>query len=174
MALHSPGITPHQFGFKNGDYHLVANAHSKKIKAFTFEGELLWEVDCLCDGQHPNFREPRGDTPPGLYELGTCYDDYSIYLNNPPYTKDILSYGWIFYDLKDLGSPDGEDINGRSGVALHGGGTGLGFPGCWDGCQPLLYTWGCVRMHNFDIYYKVKPLKTNTNRVFVSVHQDDV
>lgn len=174
MVLHSPGITPHQFGFRKGDYHLVANAQSKKMNGFTFEGKLLWEINCLCDGQHPNFREPRGDTPPGLYELGACWDDYSKYKDNPPYNDDVLSYGWGFYDLKDLGSPDGEDINKRSEVGLHGGATVLGFPGCWEPRQKLIATLGCIRVYNFDWYYKIHPLKTNTNRVFVSVYQDDV
>jgi hypothetical protein len=172
-VLHKPGLIPQQFGFKKGDFHLIVNATSKKLKCFDFTGKLIFTIACLADGMHPNFRESKGDTPPGLYKIGVIYNDYKTYGANPPNSHDINAYGWGFADLVDLGSPDGEDINGRAGVALHGGGTGLGFPGCWEAFQPLLHTWGCVRFHNHDFVNKILPLKTSENTVFVSVYQDD-
>ena len=172
MAVVAPQKTPKDFGFKKGDYHLIANYYSGSLKAFDFNGKMLWEVNCLLEGQHPNWSQARGDTPPGLYKLGDKYDDYSNYGDNPPYNHDVMAYGWGFFQLIDLEGV--ETRNDRDGVGLHGGGTGLGFPGCWAERQQLLYTWGCCRVYNYDWFHKIAPLKTETNDVYFSVFQHDI
>ena len=171
MTIYRPNLRPQQFGFKDGDYHVIANAISKDIKAYNFNGSLIFQIKALLDGQHPNWRVARGDTPPGLYKFGAIYNDYEIYGNNPPNTRDINSYGWGFIDLIDL--EGNEDNNGRAGIAIHGGGTGLGFPNCWNKYQQLLETWGCIRTYNYDVVNYLIPLKEKNNTVFVSVFQDD-
>jgi hypothetical protein len=174
--LTSPLRRPQEFGFKPGDSHLVINAASKTCKAFDFGGKLLFQVSCLADGQHPNWRLNSGDTPPGLYKIGAVYDDYSKALlesgyNTPPMTRDRRSYGWVSFDLVDL--EGNEDGNGRAGVMIHGGGSALGWPGAWDQYQELVATLGCVRMKNRDLLNLVLPL-TKKGTVFVSVHQDEI
>ncbi|MGL5131396.1 MAG: L,D-transpeptidase [Planktothrix sp.] len=163
-----PKRHPREFGFKQGDTHVVLNAETNEAKAFSFEGKPLWVKPALMNGQHWNWAEYQGDTPPGLYKLGQVWDDYITYGNNPPYSPTILSYGWVAIDMIDL--EGNEDNNGRSGICIHGGGTGLGFPGCWEAYQPLLPTWGCVRMHNTDVRGLLPFMDKGT--IYVSVYQD--
>ena len=164
-----PQLRPHEFGFKHGDTHLVVNPVTDTCKAYAFNGSLLWGVPALTDGQHPNWRLYQGDTPPGLYRLGTVYDDYGED-PSPAYNRTAASYGWMTFDMVDL--EGNEDRNGRSGICLHGGGSGLGWPGAWLPHQKLLPTWGCIRMHNSDLRNRVYPLYKQ-GVVFLSVHQDD-
>lgn len=39
----------------------------------------------------------------------------------------------------------------RSEVMLHGGGSNLGEPACFEPMQPLCRTYGCTRLHNADL-----------------------
>jgi hypothetical protein len=162
----SPTLNPQQFGFKQGDHHLVINAATKTAKAYSYSGQLIWERPALADGQHANWRVARGDTPPGLYKIG----QYWLDLNNPPDLRTRMSYGWLTLDLVDL--EGNEDRNNRAGICIHGGGSGLGQVGSWEPIQRLLPTWGCVRMHNRDLVDLLLPL-VKKGTVFVSVHQDD-
>lgn len=164
--IYAPTEQPKQHGFKEGDTHLVVNAVSRTAKAYNFEGQLLWELPALTDGQHANWRAYQGDTPPGLYKTGAIYNDF---LNPPPDIRTQMAYGWMTFDLVDL---EGNEDLTRSGIAIHGGGSGLGWPGAWAALQQLLPTWGCVRMHNQHLLENLLPL-CNQGTVFVSVYQDD-
>lgn len=171
MPLYSPHQKPQQHGFKKGDTHIVVNAQTNTAKAYTFEGQKLWEVPCLAMGQDPNWRNNSGDTPPGLYKLGTLYNDYGTVGDNPAYDRTLMSYGWMTFDMIDL--EGNEDDNGRAGICFHGGGSGCGWPGAWLPRQKLYPTLGCVRFHNEDLVDKIWPLYRQ-GTVFVSVFQDDV
>lgn len=164
--IYAPTEQPKQHGFKNGDSHLIVNAVTRTAKAYNSEGVLLWELPALADGQHANWRVYQGDTPPGLYKIGAIYNDFQ----NPPDIRTKMSYGWVTFDLVD--QEGNEDQNNRSGIAIHGGGSGLGWPAAWAALQQLLPTWGCVRMHNQHLLDKLLPL-CNQGTVFVSVYQDD-
>lgn len=169
-VIYTPKEHPRVHGFKYGDTHMIVNAVVKTVKAYAFNGSLLWEVPALADGQHPNWRAYQGDTPPGLYRLGALYDDYGELGNNPEKNRTLLSYGWQTYEMIDL---EGNDQGVyRPGICLHGGGTGLGWPGAWLPKQMLVPTWGCVRMHNQDLVEKVHP-RYKEGDVFLSVYQDD-
>lgn len=165
MALTGPTKKPQDFGFKPGDYHLVANDASETIKAFDFAGKKLWELPCLAKGSTgPDWRLNGADTPPGIYKVGQIWRDRET-------GQRLPSYGWATLDMISL---DGaEDKVGRSEICLHGGGSRLGWEGSWAPYQPLLPTHGCLRMHNQDIWDKVLPLCTGRNTVFISVWQDD-
>jgi hypothetical protein len=73
-----PKKTPKDFGFKPGDHHLIVNDITETVKAFDFEGKLLWELPCLARGQGSDseFKLTNTDTPPGLYRIGAVYRDY--------------------------------------------------------------------------------------------------
>jgi hypothetical protein len=163
----SPKKKPQDFGFKAGDAHIVVNGQSNTAKAFSFEGKLLWEVPCLPHGQFANWKVNQGDTPPGLYKVGTVYADYELN-HNPPYDRTLMAYGWYSFDLVELENQ--EAGNGRAGIMIHGGGSGDGWPGAWAEKQPLLTTYGCVRFHNVDLRDKLRPL-AKKGTVFVSVFQ---
>jgi hypothetical protein len=173
VAIYKPTQQPVSHGFTVGDHHLVVNAATKTIKCYNAKNKELWELPCLADGQHPNWRIGQGDTPPGLYKLGEAYRDYDQHADDPgypPFSRELRSFGWVSFDLVDL--EGNEDSNGRSGIMLHGGGTACGWPGAWERYQPLYPTWGCLRMHNQDLQDRILPIYEK-GTVFVSVWQDD-
>ena len=171
MALIGPKKRPQNFGFKAGDSHLIVNDASERMKAFSFEGKLLWEVDCLARGQGSDFewKLRNTDTPPGLYKVGTIYRDYEINGDKPRYDRTLMAYGWYSLDLIELENQEAK--YNRAGIMIHGGGSGNGWPGAWAPKQSLLPTHGCVRLHNIDLRDKIIPL-LKTGAIFVSVYQE--
>ena len=171
QAMIGPTKRPQQFGFKKGDSHLIVNDASETMKAFSFEGKLLWEIPCLARGQYSDFewKIQRSDTPPGLYKLGTIYKDYERVGDKPAYDRTLMSYGWYSFDMVELENQ--EAGNGRAGIMLHGGGSACGWPGAWAPRQALFPTHGCVRCHNIDLRDKVLQL-TQTGTVYCSVFQE--
>jgi hypothetical protein len=171
MALIGPKKRPQSFGFKTGDSHLIVNDAFERMKAFSFEGKLLWEVDCLARGQGSDFewKLRNTDTPPGLYKVGTIYRDYEINGDKPRYDRTLMAYGWYSLDLIELENQEAK--YGRAGIMIHGGGSGNGWPGAWAPKQSLLPTHGCVRLHNIDLRDKIIPL-LKTGAIFVSVYQE--
>lgn len=165
-----PKKTPKNFGFKQGDTHIIVNDISETAKAYDFSGKLLWELPALARGQGSDFefKFTNTDTPPGLYKIGTIYKDYEKD-STPAYSRDVMAFGWYSFDLVELESQ--ESKYGRGGIMIHGGGSACGWPGAWAPKQPLYSTHGCVRMHNQDLKDKVLPL-TKTGTVFVSVYQE--
>lgn len=166
-----PKKTPKDFGFKKGDSHLVVNDITEKVKAFSFEGKLLWELPALARGQGSDyeFKFSNTDTPPGLYRIGTIHKDYERVGKTPSYSRELRSFGWYSFDLIDLENQEGK--YGRGGIMIHGGGSACGWPKCWDPYQPLYSTHGCIRMHNKDLKDYILPL-TKTGIVYVSVYQE--
>jgi hypothetical protein len=171
MTLVGPKKRPQDFGFKRGDSHLIVNDASERMKAFSFEGRLLWEVDCLARGQGSDseWKLQNTDTPPGLYKVGTVYRDYEKAGEKPAYDRTLMAYGWYSLDLIELENQEAK--HGRAGIMIHGGGSANGWPGAWAPKQPLFPTHGCVRLHNIDLREKVIPL-LKTGAIFVSVYQE--
>jgi hypothetical protein len=159
-AKYPPRTHPKAYSFKDGDFHLIANAITKTIKAYDSKGALIWEKPALMEGQHYRYWLYAGATPPGVYYLGELYND----LANGTMER---AYGWLTFDMVDLeGREDGND---RAGICLHGGGSAL--PDPFAPYQKLLPTFGCIRMHNQDLRDYVLPLYKK-GRVFISVYQD--
>jgi hypothetical protein len=159
--LHAPRTTPHDYGFKSGDYHLIVNAETKTATMYNSLGNKLWTKPCLATGQDPRWWVRGGDTPPGVYYLGEFHNDLENGTMEAP-------FGWSFFDMVDLEGR--EDGNGRSGVGLHGGGSPSPNPFAED--QGLYPTHGCVRMLNKDLLLVAECY--NQGRVYVSVYQDDI
>ncbi len=166
-----PKKRPQDFGFKRGDSHLIVNDLVETMKAFSFEGKLLWEIPCLARGQYSDFewKIKNSDCPPGLYKLGAIYRDYERVGNNPAYDRTLMAYGWYTFDMVELENQEAK--YGRSGICLHGGGSANGWPGAWAPKQPLVPTHGCCRIFNIDLRDKVLPL-TKAGTVFLSVFQE--
>lgn len=171
MTLIGPKKRPQDFGFKNGDSHLIVNDESETMKAFDSTGKLLWIIPCLARGQGSDyeFKLTATDTPPGLYKIGTIYKDYEIHGPNPAYDRTLMAYGWYSFDLIELENQEAK--YGRAGIMIHGGGSAANWPGAWAPNQPLFSTHGCVRCKNFDLKDKILPL-TKQGTVFVSVYQE--
>jgi len=171
LPMIGPAKRPQDFGFKKGDFHLIVNDISETMKAFSYEGKLLWEIPCLARGQHSDFefKLTNSDTPPGLYKIGQVYKDYESVGNAPSYDRTLMSYGWYSFDLVELENQ--ENKHGRAGIMIHGGGSACGWPGAWAPNQQLFSTYGCVRCKNIDLKDKILPL-TKTGTVYVSVFQE--
>jgi hypothetical protein len=168
MALIGPKKTPHDFGFKSGDSHLIVNDRTERVKAFNSDGILIWDRPALARGQGSDyeFKLRRTDTPPGLYKLGQIYRDYE---QGSAYSRTKMSYGWYSFDMIELENQVSK--YGRAGIMMHGGGSACGWPGAWAPYQTLFATHGCVRMHNQDLRDLLLPL-TKTGTVYVSVYQE--
>ena len=166
-----PKKRPQDFGFKKGDSHLIVNDANETMKAFSFEGKLLWEIPCLARGQYSDFewKITNSDTPPGLYKIGAIYKDYEKVGDKPAYDRTLMAYGWYSFDMVELENQ--ETGNGRAGIMTHGGGSANGWPGAWAPKQPLVPTHGCVRCHNIDLRDKILPL-AKTGTIFISVFQE--
>jgi hypothetical protein len=166
-----PKKTPHDFGFKKGDSHIIVSDITEAAQAFSFEGARLWSVPALARGQGSDreWRYTNTDTPPGVYSIGEIYKDYERVGANPGFDRTLMSYGWYSFDLIDL---EGQESRyERAGIMIHGGGSACGWPGAWAANQQLFPTHGCIRMRNVDLRDKVLPL-TKTGKVFVSVYQE--
>lgn len=166
-----PKKRPQDFGFKPGDSHLIVNDANETMKAFSYEGKLLWEIPCLARGQYSDFewKIQNSDCPPGLYKVGEIYKDYEKVGDKPAYDRTLMAYGWYTFDLIELENQEAK--YGRAGIALHGGGSANGWPGAWAPNQPLVPTHGCCRAKNIDLRDKVLPL-TKTGKIFLSVFQE--
>jgi hypothetical protein len=171
IEMIGPKKKPQEFGFKKGDTHLIVNDITEKVKAYDFDGKLLWELPALARGQGSDyeFKLSNTDTPPGLYKIGTIYKDYEKVGANPAYDRTLMAYGWYSFDLVELENQEAK--YGRAGIMIHGGGSACGWPGAWAPKQKLFSTHGCVRMHNQDLRDKLLPL-TKTGAVYVSVFQE--
>jgi hypothetical protein len=166
-----PKKKPQDFGFKQGDSHLIVNDITETIKAFSHDGKLLWELPCLARGQGSDYeyKLTNTDTPPGLYRIGAIYRDYEQVGADPSFDRTLMAFGWYSFDMEEL---EGQEARyGRGGIMLHGGGSANGWPGAWAPMQPLFATHGCVRMHNQHLRDKVLPL-TKTGKVYISVYQE--
>lgn len=166
-----PKKRPQDFGFKQGDTHIIVNDITEKAKAFDFSGKLLWELPALARGQGSDieFKLSNTDTPPGLYKIGTIYKDYEKVGTNPAYSRDLMAFGWYSFDLIELENQEAK--YGRAGIMVHGGGSACGWPGAWQPMQKLYSTHGCVRMHNQHLKDHILPL-TKKGTVYVSVFQE--
>lgn len=166
-----PKRTPHDFGFKENDFHVIVNDLTERVKAFNSKGVLLWERPALARGQGSDFefKLRNTDTPPGLYKLGQIYRDYDRVGANPSYDRTLMSYGWYSFDMIELENQVSK--YGRAGIMIHGGGSACGWPGAWKPYQSLFPTHGCVRMYNQDLRDLLLPL-TKNGTVFVSVYQE--
>lgn len=165
-----PKKKPQDFGFKDGDSHLIVNDVTETMKCFDFKGNLRWEIPCLARGQGSDyeFKLSNTDTPPGLYRIGQIYKDYEQN-SNPSYSRDLMAFGWYSFDLVELEGQEGR--YGRAGIMIHGGGSACGWPGAWHPTQKLYSTHGCVRVYNRDLRDKILPL-TKNGTVYVSVYQE--
>jgi predicted chitinase len=152
---------------KPGDSYLLVNDRDKDMEAYDHTGKLLWRIPCLASGQHSNWRQKNGDTPPGLYKIGQIYRDYEQN-PKPPQSDTAQSYGWYSFDLVELENQ--EAANGRAGIMIHGGGSACGWPGAWAERQTLHSTLGCIRVHNIDCRDKILPL-CSKGTVYVGVFQ---
>lgn len=165
--MQGPKLTPQDLNVNfDKDFHLVYDPVKLELNVWRWvggedEGEKIIAIPSVAKGiAGRDWRRVGADTPPGLYRLGTIWNDYADGTLLP-------AYGWVTFDMIDL--EGNEDESHRSGIALHGGGSGLLKP--QDPYQQLTATHGCVRCHNMDLRDVILPLVSNDNTVFISIYQ---
>lgn len=148
---------------KSGDLHCVVNAKTNMAVVFTAKGEKLKKANgdnltfpAFPWGQHDDWRSNAGDTPPGLYKAGLIYEQ----IRGRDAAHICNAYGPFCIDMIDLEGQ--ESSNGRAGISMHAGGSGL--PDPWAPYQPLTYTHGCIRVHTKDLTDVIVPLIRKTQK----------
>lgn len=143
---------------KPGDIHVVVSASQQTMNCFDFSGKKQWGIEAHCVGQLADWRQPNGDTPRGMYEVGVIYD-----------TPGEAAYGDWCIDLEDLEGQESD--NGRAGISIHGGGSASPRP--FADKQGWYPTHGCIRCQNGDMRQRVYPtfksVKAAKRKVFVTV-----
>lgn len=157
---------------KPGDFHLIVNdvetRFNSEAKLYDSTGKLLWTKDALAKGAGgKDYSKRNSDTPPGLYRIG------ELTVTNPK-ESDVIwnAFGKYFFDL--VGLQENEERFGRSGIGIHGGGTGAA-PNSLAAYQQLVVTHGCIRMYNKDVETEILPrwksCRDNKTAFYVSVNQ---
>jgi hypothetical protein len=164
----TPLLIPQDFGFKDGDHHLVIDSPMEIAKIFNFKGDEVQEFRCLPFKQGAVWEHRDDDIAPGLYELSLEWNGHD-YLGDDPEPNDYgLSRGWFEFKMTRLKKDD--DINLAKTYSLCGGGSQNGWPDAWLPRQVLYSSKDCVRMHNVDLRDSILPA-VRKGRVFASIYQ---
>ena len=129
--------------------------HSSVTTLYKNGGVLFSEAYSLSKGQHRGRMTTNGDTPYGVYRESWHAGGFG--------RKISVAYGTAKLTLAGL-SGEAKD-SGRTGIAIHGGGTPLVTQGLdpYNVNQKLVPTHGCTRLHNYDanlLLFWVALLKT--------------
>lgn len=129
------------------DLHLVFAPAGNVLKVFDAKGGQLFACAAhnrtVRDGQYSHW----GNAPPGLYRLAR------------PVSKGTAPFGPWFVGLEDFGEHRSFADHGRSGIGIHGGGSGLGQPLAPHQSPPWVPTHGCLRLLNVDLIELVHLVK---------------
>lgn len=121
------------------DLHFLFSRTTNRLKAFDAKGRQLLDVECrnrtVRDGQLGHW----GNCPPGCFLL------------DEPRPKNAAAFGTWFVGLKDWEECRAMAAYRRSGIGLHGGGSGLPNPFAPRQSPPFIPTHGCLRTANIDL-----------------------
>lgn len=135
------------------DLHLLLSRADRRLKLFDAGGTLLYTAEArnrtVNDLAPPNQRW--APCPAGEFILGR------------PVRKATAPFGPFFIPLLDGSSPPHVMAeNSRSGIGLHGGGSGLAEPFAPAQSPPWVPTHGCWRLLNRDLLWLVGRLQVMT------------
>jgi hypothetical protein len=98
------------------DLHMLLDAGARKLKLFSARHELVFECEArnrtVANGQLGH----NGNCPPGSYMLGN------------PSPRGTVPFGDWFVPILDYDANHTLREHRRSGIGIHGGGSGLPFP----------------------------------------------
>jgi hypothetical protein len=119
------------------DLHMLLDAGARKLKLFSARHELVFECEArnrtVANGQLGH----NGNCPPGSYMLGN------------PSPRGTVPFGDWFVPILDYDANHTLREHRRSGIGIHGGGSGLPFP--FHAFQGWQVTRGCWRLQNMDL-----------------------
>jgi len=116
------------------DLYLDFNPASRRLIA-TRRGQVFLVTEARNDSVRPGQYGRWGHCPPGWFRVGP-----------PVATPGSVKFGPAFLGLFDTGKGGPMARFGRSGIGIHGGGTGLKNPLAPN--QGWLRTLGCIRLQN--------------------------
>ena len=138
----------------------VSSDRSANVAFYSTSGYQTAEYGGLARGQSRDRLKEKGDTPFGKYlvtghdhgRLGTGYGREKIRMEPVAGENEAL-----------LASPN------RTNLRIHGGGTSPKVVNPYADSQPLISTWGCVRLTNLDAERLWGNLQSDSDQDFVYV-----
>ena len=164
---------------KPNDASIVFNGSSNRMKFYYVDAysrpdlRHMWEahdVGVLDNSSAIAYGHDCKIPPGGYYKLGVPQEC-------GPASEDGVAYGWWFTPIED--NAEGTLAKfGRSGLGIHGGGTGLSQP--FSQHQGWEATYGCMRMQNIDngmsvpasgsLVYSVNYVQKSGGTVYLSIY----
>lgn len=144
------GGDPVNFFDPLGLYALIVNRSTNKMKLYDMHWEEVGLWEARTEGQHRDWSKKNGDTPTGLYSIDP--NRVALRPEKTGWPKNDRAYGEgkINMNAEAGNAWRAEKQYGRSGFAIHGGGTRLGKQ-AFDDRQGFVPTQGCIRMQNEDV-----------------------
>ncbi len=130
------------------DLHAVYSRSTNRLKLFESQGILLLSIECRNktvrdDGNYGHW----SPCPPGTFLLGQ------------PALANTVPFGKWFVSMNDWSGCQAMKAYRRSGIGLHGGGSGLSQPFAPYQSPPWVITHGCLRCRNRDLETVVREVK---------------
>jgi hypothetical protein len=124
------------------DLHMELDRATRLLKMWNVHHHEVMHCEArnrtVVDGQYGH----NGNCPPGEFLLGA------------PVARGTVAFGAYFMALLDYPPHKAMAEWGRSGIGIHGGGTGLPFP--FADRQGWQITHGCWRLQNDDLWRLVR------------------
>src|SRR6266851_1232877 len=119
------------------DLHMELDRATRRLKMFDTHHRIIFDCEArnrtVANGQYYH----NGNCPPGEFLLG------------PPRACGTIPFGPWFIVILDYGGYQTMAHYNRSGIGIHGGGSGLALP--FAPCQGWQITHGCWRLQNEDL-----------------------
>jgi hypothetical protein len=124
------------------DLHVMFDAAGRTLTVWDASHRQLFQAEARNRTTNDGQRGHWGSLPSGLYLLGA------------PVVKNTVPFGPFYVPITDFGPNRALADHGRSGVGIHGGGSGA--PDPFAAHQVWVPTHGCVRMANIDLRQLVR------------------
>jgi hypothetical protein len=124
------------------DLEFQLDPNAERLKVFDPEGKMIFTSQCRNRTTNDGSYGHNGWCPPGSFILGA------------PEAKNTIPFGAWAIPILDLSAGGPMQQNGRVGIMIHGGGSGLPQPLAPD--QGFQITHGCWRVLNRDLALIVK------------------
>jgi len=172
MSMPRPADCKSDANVKPDDVHLIFRARSERLICFDGRGHKKWELAARGlgvsgDDTPGHYTGTYGDTPPGVYQ---CYDPYHFARGETiTFPSGAVQQAWLAYGPWYVGLIGMEgQTDRRPGLAIHGGGSGLGTVAYDNENQGWVRTHGCIRLQNHDIHRVYQTVKWTLRKKHVA------
>lgn len=139
------------------DLHLEFDPNAEKLKGFDAAGKMFLVCECRNRTTNDGSYSHNGWVPPGDFILAA------------PEARNTVPFGAWFIPILDVAPGGPMAQNGRAGIGIHAGGSGLAQP--LSPHQGWQITHGCLRLQGADLALLVKFVHTaqKTGKCFITV-----